>query len=215
MFRVVISLFAFAVLSQGFDVRSAHAESPAPSVAQRVIEAAGGEAKLMRLFSMKDRLKVGNNPDKPAKERDAVLEPPAHWWMGKRDRVVASQEPATFLVWAWTLGILTDESSKMESLPDTSEDDVKLVGLRVSESVSPAMDMYFDANTYRLVRIDWRNDIHRFGDWKDFDGVTYPSKCDGYKKAAKTPWYRCEILELKVLSELPDGLQRTERETPK
>lgn len=177
---------------------------------QQVIDAAGGETKLMRLFRMKDRLKVGYNPDKPAKERTAVLEPPAHWWMGKRDRVVASQEPATYLVWAWTLGALTDEASQLELLTEVRDGDVDLVGIRVTESITPAMDLYFDKQTHLLTRIDWRTDIHRFSEWKDFDGVTYPSKCLGYKKTAKKPWYQCEILELKVLKELPDGLERKE-----
>jgi hypothetical protein len=175
---------------------------------QKVIEAAGGETNLMRLFRMKDLLKVGSNPDKPAKQRDAVLEPPEHWWIGKRDRVVANQEPATYLVWAWTLGILTDQASKIQLLPAIREGEHNLVGLRISESVSPPMDIYFRKSSHQLVRIDWRADIHRFSEWQDFGGVTYPSKCDGFKKNAKSPWYRCKILELETLAELPAGLKR-------
>ena len=174
----------------------------------KVVAAAGGEHKLLRLFRMKERLSIGSDPEKKGNERASVLEPPKHWWLGKRDRVKEDKEPATFLVWGWTLGALVDESSTIEAVPDVTEQDKPCFGLRVSGSISPAMEMYFDKADNRLVRIDWRSDIHRFSDWKEHDGATYPAKCVGYKKASGKPWYFTGILELERLKDLPEALSR-------
>ena len=117
-------------------------------------------------------------------------------------------EPAIFLVWGWTLGAITDPKSKLEVIPELKDGDKTLVGLRVSETIKPAMEIYFDKTSNLLVRIDWRTDIHRFSDHKEHDGVKYPSKCIGYKKATNKPWYFCEITEVERLKELPAGLKR-------
>lgn len=140
-----------------------------------------------------------------------MYEPPNYWWTGKNERVKDEKkpdEPATFLVWAWTLGMLTDPASKLEVIPDVVEADKPAVGLRVSGTVTPAMDLYFDMAESRLVRIDWRSDIHRFSDWKEVGGAKYPAKCVGYKKATGKPWYFSEIIELERLKDLPEGLKR-------
>lgn len=175
---------------------------------QKVVKAAGGEEKLLKLFRIKERLNVSGDPEKKGNERVSVLEPPNYWWLGKKERVKEEKEPATFLVWAWTLGVLLDPKSKVESIPEVTENDKPAFGLRVSGTVTPAMDLYFDKAENRLVRIDWRADTHRFGDWKEHDGAKYPAKCVGYKKATGKPWYFSEILELERLKELPGGLKR-------
>jgi hypothetical protein len=118
------------------------------------------------------------------------------------------KEPAIFLVWAWTLGAVVDPKSKIEAIPDVTEADKPLYGLRVSETITPPMDLYFDRESNRLVRIDWRADIHRFSDWKEHDGATYPAKCVGYKKATDKPWYFTEIVELERLQDVPEGLKK-------
>ncbi|MCO6454933.1 MAG: hypothetical protein J5I93_06505 [Pirellulaceae bacterium] len=181
-------------------------ETDPRAVVAQVVTAAGGEEKLLKLFRIRELLNVSSDPDKPARERLSVLEPPDHWWVGKRDRVKQDKEPATFLVWAWTLGALTDARSKVDVIPEITEAERPAFGLRVSDSVTPAMDLYFDRETKLLVRIDWRSDIHRFSDWKEHDGVQYPAKCVGYKKSTGKPWYFSEIVELERLRELPDGL---------
>jgi hypothetical protein len=183
-------------------------EPDVKALVRQVVAAAGGEEKLLKLFRMKERLNVSSDPEKKGAERVSVLEPPAHWWLGKRDRVTQDKEPATFLVWGWTLGALTDPKSKVEALDEITEGDKPAVGLRVSESITPPMDLYFDKAEHRLVRIDWRSDIHRFSEWKEIDGVKYPAKCIGYKKNTGKPWYFTEILELERLQELPEGLKR-------
>jgi hypothetical protein len=77
-----------------------------------------------------------------------------------------------------------------------------LIGLRVSGTINPAMDTYFDKKENRLARIDWRNDIHRFSEWKDLDGLKYPSRTIGYRKSG-VAWYQSDITELTRLKELP------------
>ncbi len=189
---------------------SAADPDPKPLVKQ-VVTAAGGRDKLLKLFRTRETVNVSPDPDKKAPVRVSVYEPPKYWWTGKNERVKDEKkpdEPAVFLVWAWTLGILTDPSSKLEVIPEVVESDEPAFGLRVSGTVIPAMDLYFDKAESRLVRIDWRTDIHRFSHWKEHDGVKYPAKCAGYKKATGKPWYFSEIIELERLKELPDGLKR-------
>ena len=189
--------------------RGVDAQEPTPeALVQRVVAAAGGEDKLLKLVRVRERLNVSPDPEKPGTERVSVIEPPKSWWLGKRERVSEDREPAIFLVWGWTLGALTDPKSKVESIPEITEGDQPVFGLRVSGTIDPAMDLYFSKADNRLVRIDWRTDNHRFSDWKEHDGVQYPAKCVGFKKKTGNPWYFTEILELERLTELPEGLRR-------
>lgn len=185
-------------------------ETPANSetreLVKKVVAAAGGEDKLLKVFRMKERLNVSPDPDKKGNERVSFLEPPKYWWVGKKERVQDEKEPATFLVWGWTLGALIDSKSKVEIIPEIAENEKPAVGLRVSETITPPMDFYFDKEGHHLVRIDWRNDIHRFSDWKEHDGVKYAAKCVGYKKNTGKPWYYTVILEIERLKELPPEL---------
>jgi hypothetical protein len=201
-----LALFALCALALA---GTGSAADPDPKdVVTKAVAAVGGEDKLLKLFRIKERLNVSSDPDKKGNERVSVLEPPKYWWVGKRERVKEEKEPATFLVWAWTLGALTDAKSKLAAVPELKDGDKALVGVRVSGTIDPPMELYFDKETHKLVRIDWRADIHRFSEWKEHDGAKYPSKCVGYKKATGKPWYFTEILELERLKELPTGLKR-------
>jgi hypothetical protein len=180
-------------------------------IMKKVLDAVGGEGKLLCLFRTRETVNVSSDPAKKVAERVSVYEPPKYWWTGKNERVkdeAKPDEPATFLVWAWTLGILSDPASKLELIPDIVETNKAAIGLRVSGSVTPPMDIYFDKAESRLVRIDWRSDIHRFSDWKEVDGVKYPAKCIGFKKNTEKPWYFSEIIELERLNDLPGELKR-------
>jgi hypothetical protein len=188
---------------------SALAEEPdVGMLVSKAISAGGGEGKLLTLFRIREQLNISSDPEKPGKERISVLEPPGYWWLGKKERVKDEREPATFLVWAWTLRALIDPKSKVEAIPEIVEGDKPAVGLRISESITPPMDVYFDKAENLLVRIDWRSDIHRFSDWREYDGVKYAAKCVGYKKTTGKPWYFTEIVEVERLAELPAGLER-------
>ena len=173
-------------------------------VVKRVVEAVGGKDKLMKLFQIKEQLKVydleGNGF-----ERISVLEPPKYWWVDGEDRM---DEPAKYLVWAWTLGALNNPESKLTELPEIKEGDVSAYGLRVSGTIDPPLDMYFDKKDDLLLRIDWRDDFCRFSEWKEADGLKYPSRAIGFKKNDEKPWYQSDILELTRLTEAPEGLSR-------
>ena len=206
----IVCLVALCCVSYLADSGTVSEPDPA-MVVKQVIAAVGGEDKLLRLFRARETVNVSSDPEKRVPERVSVYEPPKYWWTGKNERVkddAKPDEPATFLVWAWTLGILTDPASKLEVLPDVVVSDKPAIGLRVSGTVSPPMELYFDKAESRLVRIDWRSDIHRFSDWKELDGVKYPAKCVGFKKSTGQPWYYSEIIELERLKDLPEGLKR-------
>ena len=68
--------------------------------------------------------------------------------------------------------------------------------------------MYFDKTTFELVRVDWRNDIYRFSEWKDFDGTRYPARCAMFRRNSGEPWFFHEIVAIERLKELPEGLKR-------
>ncbi len=204
--RMWLSVVSIMMLVIAGEIRAA--EPVARELVQATVEAAGGETKLLKLFRIKERLAVSSDENAKGNERVSVLEPPGHWWLGKNDRVKNDKEPATFLVWGWTLNALVDEKSKLESLDEMTINDKPAYGIRVSETVTPPMDLYFDKESKRLTQIRWRTDRHEFRDWKQADGAWYASKCVGYKLATGKRWYHTEILELERLKELPSGLER-------
>jgi hypothetical protein len=86
------------------------AEPDANLLIKQVVSAAGGEDKMLKLFWTRETVNVSSDPEKKVAERVSVYEPPKYWWTGKTERVENEKEPkepATFLVWAWTLGALT------------------------------------------------------------------------------------------------------------
>lgn len=181
-------------------------EPDAQALVKKVVQAAGGEQKLLKLFRIREQLSVGSDPNKKGKIRVSVLEPPDYWWIGKQQR--DKDEPARYLAWGWTLRALTAPKTKREVLAEITEAEKPAFGIRISETITPPMDLYFDKENHRLVRIDWKSSVHRFSEWKTQDGVTYPAKCIGYKRKNNKPWYFSEILELERLTELPEGLSR-------
>ena len=196
-------LLVLQISLAGTDVRAAE---PAPAeLAKIVVKAAGGPEKLLKLFRMKEDLYLGSAV-KPT-VRTSVLEPPAHWWMSGRDRVVQDKEPAIDLVWGWSLTILVDPKSKLAAAPAVTIDDRPAVGLVVTESVKLPMTLYFDAETHRLVRIDHRGHQTLFSEYREADGFHYPAKSKGINPQGKE-WYHTEITSVERLAELPAGLER-------
>lgn len=204
-----MNLLLRTTLLMAFVAAPLSAAEPRALVAE-VIQAAGGEDRLPTLFRIKEKLILGADSSKPGSMRTSVLEPPGHWWVGMRDRVVTEKEPAVFLVWAWSLGALRDPATQLEALPESKDADRPLDGLKLSGTIAPAMSLFFDRETRRLVRIDWRKDSHHFSEWKEADGFHYPSRTVGRKPDGRQ-WYQSDILELEVLRELPAGLKREEK----
>ncbi len=203
---VVLMLAALMFLNSSHaDDSSASPASPEMKLVSKVIAAAGGDEKLLTLFRMEERYSAGKEFVSPGTARVSVVEPPKSWWIGTKER---GTEPAKITAWAWTLGVLKDPRSKLELLPDITDNEKSLSGLRITESVDPAIDMYFDKETDGLVRVDWRNDIYRFSDWKDFDGTKYPAKCAMFRRNSGEPWFFHEIVTIERLQVLPVGLQR-------
>jgi hypothetical protein len=194
------------VLACSFLATQSHAAEPTPAeLAKKVVDAAGGPEKLLKLFRMKEDLYLGSAV-KPT-VRTSVLEPPAHWWMSGRDRVVQDKEPAIDLVWGWSLTILVDPKSKLAAAPAVTIDDRPAVGLVVTESVKLPMILYFDAETHRLVRIDHRGHQTLFSDYREADGFHYPAKSKGINPSGKE-WYHTEITSVERLTELPAELKK-------
>ena len=190
----------------------AQAQQPAPEVKtqiDQVITAAGGAEKILKLFRIEEVFHFGEQPEPPAgkqrSKRVSVIEPPALWWLGKKER---AEEPAKWDVWGWTLGALLAPNSVVTSIPGIMDEGKQTYALRISGSIQPAMDLHFDAKTHQLLRMDWRADFYRFTDWKEADGARYPSKCIIFKLKTGKPWFFHEITKLERLSSLPEGLSR-------
>jgi hypothetical protein len=192
---MLIGWTAWALLAQG-------AEDPA-AIVESVVKAAGGKEKLLTTFRLKERLAVSADPEAKGSERATVLQPPGHWYLGKKNRVTEDKEPAVMLAWAWTLRVFLDPASKLEALPPADG----RVGLRIKGSIEPPMDVWFDAKERRLAAIDWRKDRHVFSEWKELDGLRYPSRVVGHKPDGKV-WYHTRILELTRLEDLPADLKK-------
>lgn len=186
-----------------------HAEpsADAKALAGKAIEAAGGEAKLLRVFRMKERFNFGAEPADPTKSslRESIVEAPQYWWLKGKDR---DGEPAKFDVWAWTLVALTDAKTVMETIPGVEENGKTTLALRITGTIEPAMDLHFDPDTHRLVRFDWANDIYRFSEWREHDGAGYHAKTVMHKRKSNEPWLFHEILELERLAAAPADLPR-------
>ena len=174
---------------------------------EKALTAVGGKDKLLKIFRFKEIFHFGSTPEpaagKKRSTRESVFSQPDQWWLNKKER---GDEPAKDDVRAWSLDLLVDEKSKFESIPDLTDEGKPLVGLRVSGSVTPAMDFYFDNATSLLHRLDWRGDFYRFSDWKEHDGLKYASKTIIFKKKDGKPWFFHEVTEIERLAKLPEGL---------
>ncbi len=182
---------------------------------QDVIEAAGGEEKLLRLFHISERVLITTTPmplpPEVTSNRTSTVEVGTRWWVGANLR---EEEKVRVLCWAWSLRLLLEPQSKIESLPDAQIGDVAVRGLRVSESIPEPLDLWFDAETKQLIAIDYIDSRHLFSEWQETEsGHKYPSHVAGYRyadRAARTTnaeqWYQTDILELTPLDELPEGI---------
>lgn len=200
--------FLLPILILAVTHMQAQTADPKPLI-DKAITAVGGKDKLLTLFRVKELFHFGDKPEpaegKKRSTRESVIEPPKYWWIGTKER---AEEPAKYDVWAWTLGVLTDAQSKVEVIPDMTDEGRAAYGLRVSGTVTPAMDLYFDKETSLLCRLDWRGDFYRFSEWKEHDGVKYASRTIIFKKAGGKPWFYHEVTGLERLKELPANLKR-------
>jgi hypothetical protein len=208
---VSLGIFAWLLAAQTVVAQDRVNVAQADELIHAIIKAAGDEKDLLRRFQIQERLNVSDDPEAAlGKPRESVFDGHDHWWFraGKGAWKKKENEPAVNLVWVWTLQAFLDEKSKITLLPEIVDGEATCVGLRISESITPPLDAYFNKETLRLTRIDWRKDIHRFSDWKEADKVFFPARCIGYRKETGKPWYVSQISELNRLETLPDELTR-------
>lgn len=198
---------------------AAHAVEPDPrELVAQVLETAGGEEKLLKLFRLRERLLVTKMPAEPVTQdekgnRTSVVEVSGDWWIGKAKR---DKDKVRVLCWAWSLRLLLDPQSTIESCHDITVNGKPAFGLRVTESVKVPIDLFFDVESKRLVVIDYDDTRHVFSEWKKTtDGHQYPSHVVGFRftnrdagTLASSQWYQTDILELTPLDELPVDLKR-------
>jgi hypothetical protein len=221
--RRLFPLFTLFILAAALVAFADGQETPGRSpeitaLVRRAADAAGGEAVLPRYVMFKDRVLIGDTDTGFGTKRESYVDAPAHWWLKTPARVTERvDEPARYLVWAWTLRALTDGKSVLEAIPDVTDGGAELWGLRVSGTVEPAMDLYFAKTNNLLARIDWRRDIHRFSDWRTAaSGFKYPARIVGHRKDTGKIWYFDDVLELKPLESLPVEIRNAEpAATPK
>lgn len=199
----------FALLAAAFLSTSAQARTADPKpLVEKALAAVGGKDKLLKIFRFQEIFHFGDQPEPPEGKkrstRESVYSQPDQWWLGKKER---GDEPAKEDVRAWSLDLLVDPKSTFEIIPDLTDEGKTCAGLRVSGSVTPPMDLYFDKETTLLHRLDWRGDFYRFSEWREHDGLKYASKTILYKKKDGKPWFFHEITGLERLAELPEGLE--------
>jgi hypothetical protein len=184
----------------------AQTADPQPLIDQ-ALTAIGGKDKVLKLFRIKETFHFGDSPEPQAGKkrsvRESILSQPDQWWINRKER---GPEPAKDDVRAWSLDLLVDAKSKFEPIPDLTDEGKACTGLRVSGSVTPAMDLYFDKASSLLHRIDWRGDFYRFSEWKEHEGLKYASKTIIFKVKSGKPWFFHDVTELERLAALPEGL---------
>ncbi|MBM4071701.1 MAG: hypothetical protein FJ271_22665 [Planctomycetes bacterium] len=185
---------------------SANAADARAFVAQAV-KAAGGQDKLPRMLRWKETWFLGNSAT--PNPREAILEFPSKWYQGGKNIAAGDPERAekTYLVWVWTLAPLVDKNSTLKPLPDSKLGDRRIRGLRLTRDRQKPIDVYFDAETKKLARIDWRAYQIDFADWKESGGFRYPAKAFVRRKDGSL-YLRNEFQVLEVLKELPKNLTK-------
>jgi len=173
------------------------------------VAVAGGADKLPRIFRWKETYFVGPSTAAKGEPREAILVPPNQWYQAGKDIAAGNQDRTekTYLVWVWTLAPLLDPESKLKALPDAKLGDKMIKGVRLTREKQKDIDVYFEAESSKLARIDWRDYQIDFADWKESAGFKYPAKSfvrfkDGLLHL------RTEFQVLEVLLELPKDLKK-------
>lgn len=182
----------------------AHGEEAArvKETVDKAIKAVGGKDKLLTHFRWKEKYYIGESKDGVL--REATITPPDHWWQGETDIAKGNPDRSekTYLVWVWTLAPLNDEGSKLTPLPGITVNEMPCAGIRLSRKDRPDINLYFDNTTGLLAQIDWRTYHIHFSDWKEVDGVKYPSQVFVHKKDG-TLHLRTEFLEMERVNATP------------
>ncbi|MEI6234074.1 MAG: hypothetical protein WCT04_13550 [Planctomycetota bacterium] len=99
------------------------------------------------------------------------------WYVGKTERVAEQNKGGVcHVVWMLTLAPLVDPKSKLEALPDGSVEGKAAHGLKVSGTIEPPMNVFLDAATYDLVKVEWKSEPFFFCVPTEVDGTRVPSQ---------------------------------------
>lgn len=174
------------------------------ALVEKAVTAHGGREKLLRTFRWKERYTFGD--DEKGTLREARLDPPDAWWAGPRNIALGNKDRSdkTYLVWSWTLVPLLEKDSRLGLLPDVEVAGKPAAGLRLSREGRADLSLYFDKETGRLARIDWRTYHCLFDGWKETDGARYPSRAEVRRKDGSLH-LKTEFLELERLGAAPAG----------
>ena len=109
--RNMRSTLFLAITFPSFLPCESHAGEPDPhQLVAQVLETAGGEGKLLKLFRLRERLLVTQTSAEPVTQdekgnRTSVVEVSGDWWIGKAKR---DKDKVRVLCWAWSLRLLLD-----------------------------------------------------------------------------------------------------------
>jgi hypothetical protein len=176
-------------------------ELSAADHARRIVASHGGAEKLLRVFTFSETFRLGGR--EKGTDRTSTLSPPNLWYVGKTERVAEENKGAAcHEVWMWTLAPLVHPQTKLASLPAMSVEGKAAHGLKVSGSIEPAMNVFFDAATDDLLKIEWRGEQFFFSEPLAVDGTRVPSKCILLGKSGKERM-RTELRDIVRLNSLP------------
>jgi len=179
------------------------AENPAEYAAE-IVRRHGGTERLLKVFRLEETFSL--NGGKKNTERTSILQPPALWYVGQTERVSESGKGSVCQdIWMWTLGPLADPKTMLAPAPDMVVAGRNAHGLRLSGTIEPSIVAYFDAETYGLVRIDWKGQQFVFSEPKDYDGTRLPTHCVLFGKDGKERM-RTDLRVITRLDRLPAGL---------
>ena len=182
------------------------ADSNADTLAKKIIASHGGADKLLRTFTFTEVYLLAGK-DKGT-ERTSTLQPPNLWYVGKAERVSEQNKGGVCHdVWMWTLAPLIDPKTKLEPLPDASIEGKAAHGLKVSGSIEPPMNAFFDGATDDLLKVEWKGEQFFFSAPIEVDGTRVPSKCMLIGKTGKERM-RTELKKIERLAALPADLPK-------
>lgn len=183
---------------------AAEAPSDPAQYASEIVRRHGGPERLLKVFRMEETFSL--NGGKKTTDRTSLLRPPALWYVGQTERVSESGKGSVCQdVWMWTLAPLADPKTKLAAAPGAVVAGRQALALRVSGTIEPPIVAYFDAETFGLVRIDWKGQQFVFSEPKDVDGTRVPTHCVLFGKDGKERM-RTELRTITRLTELPVGL---------
>jgi squalene-hopene/tetraprenyl-beta-curcumene cyclase len=194
------------------DTKPAAAITNPKQLAAKIVSSHGGADKLLRTFKFTELYLLAGK-DKGT-ERTSTLQPPNLWYVGKTERVSEQNKGGVCHdVWMWTLTPLVDPKTKLESLPDANIEGKAAHALKVSGSIEPPMNVFFDATTDDLLKIECKGEQFFFSAPMEVDGTRVPSKCVLIGKTGKERM-RTELKKTKRLPTLPADLPKPDGAKP-